>query len=83
MRNEHGIWAGNENVNRRSGGLEEDCLRSKVSGRRMRKVVGLEGEGALRRELEGKGAGSLKVKEHAPLLLLYCSDPCYLQVAGV
>jgi hypothetical protein len=33
-----------------------------VSGRRIRKVVGLEGEGAMRRELEWKGAGGLKVK---------------------
>ncbi len=50
MRNAHGIWERNENVNRRSGGLEEECVRSKVLGRKMRKVVRLEGEGAKRRE---------------------------------
>jgi hypothetical protein len=56
-RNAHGIWERNENglwgCKQKERGLEEECvrtLRSKVSGRKMRKVVGLEGEGARRRE---------------------------------
>ncbi len=56
MRNAHGIWERNENgllgctCKQKERGLEEECVRSKVSGRKMRKVVRLEGKGSRRRE---------------------------------